>query len=140
MLIRLLPEQVSEAWDVIAPAVAESLPTTVVHSYTAVVNVLEAILAEKAVAWLYYKEGRPACFILTTPYRDPIVHTVNLLIYSMFSFEDLDEDDWQHGLDRLKQYAKFIGAEKVMAYTNQPGVIRLVSKLGADTSYTLIEV
>lgn len=140
MLIRLLPEQVNEAWDVIAPAVAETLPPTIAGSYTAIVNVLEAVLAERAVAWIYYKDGRPACFILTTTHRDPIMHSVNLLIYSMFAFEDLSEDDWQHGLDRLKQYAKFIGAEKVIAFSDQPAVIRMLDRMGAETSFTLIEV
>lgn len=140
MLIRLLPEQVSKAWDVIAPAIAETLPPMLSKSHTAIVNVLEAVMAERANVWIYYKEDRPACVVLTTVQRDPIMHSISLLIYSMYALEDLKAEDWEHGISRLKVYAEFIGADKVITYASNPGVVRMLDRLGADTSFTLIEV
>lgn len=139
LLTRVLPEQVSEAWDFVAPAIADSLPPVIRVSETAMVNVLSAVLEERATVWLYKKEGELAALLLTTLYREPVMHAVHVIIYSIYSFIDLDQADWEYGVDLFQRYAEGIGAQGVIAFSDLPGVVQLAKRIGANTDFHLIQ-
>lgn len=144
MLIRLLPEQASAAWDSLAPAIQMSLPPLQAENPLAMVNLLEAILAERVTVWQYLTDEEPQRtkgLVVTTIYTDPVLYTSHLLIYAIVAFEVASPDEWRGGFETLRTYAAGMNLVSIFAYSKEAGVIRMcVDRLGAIADYALIEM
>ena len=143
MLIHLLPEQVSAAWDAVAPSIAEGLPPAQQASHQTMVGILQAILEDRVAVWAYLSEDEvpmTKAIITTAEYRDPVLHTPSLLIYSFTALESLTVEQWKDGFETLRQYAVGMGVESIIAYTANKAVIQMAtSRLGASAEYVLLE-
>jgi len=141
MLVRLLPEQISSLWDIVKYAVEQSLPPVAYESPDKMNRVLSSLLAGKTQCWASYTRNPEVKFeglVLTKMIYDDVSNTKNLLIYCLYGYEDVDDKSWFSGLNTLSKYAKSKGCAQVMAYTDRPGVVKLVKRLGGDTSFTFI--
>lgn len=140
MLIRLLPEQVSEHWQEIRPAIEGALPPTSVGGRMQ--NVLSEVLTDKLKVWVnfYEKEGKKIFNgVVTTSIIIEIgTGSKSLLIYTVFGYNESSQRDWMDGLATLRKYAKAEECTSIVAYSNIDNVIAMASRLGADTSYRLI--
>ena len=142
MLIRLLPEQVSAAWDAIAPVIAEGLPPMQQASHRTMVRILEAILADRLIVWSYLDEkcGSTKAIVSTAIYRDPVIESSYLLIYSFTSLQDMSVEDWKDGIETLRKYAYGLEVEGMIAYTANKGIIKMAtSRLQASAEFTVLE-
>ena len=137
MLIRLMPEQVSASWEVFRPHILKALPTTVRRDPTIPVAILKAILAEKAIMWAICSDAtgdQINGLILTTHFVDPISDARSLAIYGMFSTIEgvsLRKDDFADALGTIRKFAVAKGFYNIIAFTNEPSVVRLAKQLGA---------
>jgi hypothetical protein len=140
MLTKLLPDQVSKFWDVIKYAVENSLPPTVVDRPDKMNRILSSMLCGNTEVWVSYKQGtyKFEAILVTKFIYDDDSGTKNLLIYSLFSYEHMDESSWIEGKDALIEYAKNTGCSLIIAYSANPQISKMAKMLGADTSFTLI--
>lgn len=142
MLTKLLPEQVSRFWDTIRYAVEQSLPPIAGEHPDKMSRVLAAALADKAHVWASYQRGEDALkfegLAITRILYDDVSDTKNLLIYCMYGYGKVDSKSWKEGFKTLAKYAKGKNCLQIIAYTNLPGVIKLATRLGADTKYTFL--
>lgn len=142
MLIRLLPEQVSSKWDELAPFVEKAIPYETLDKTQIAVNILAAILGDKAQAWVYYSdddEQKPVALVVTTTRHDEVLYTSHLIIYAVSIIqEDASVDLWRPGFATLEQYAKSLGVNSILAFTRIPAIVRICKeRLGAEAGALL---
>jgi hypothetical protein len=142
MLTRLLPDQVSRLWDVIKYAIEQSVPPTSGDAPDKMNRILSSILCGKMDVWVSYVKGDSNKFeglAVTEFLYNEIDGTKNLLLYSMFGYNPVESrKTYIEGLITLMKFAKESRCSKVVAYTIDSGIVALAKRLGADTSYTLI--
>lgn len=135
-LVRLTPEQVSNRWDEIRPELVKALPFG--RQRKAMVEILNNILLEQAVLWVFYINGEPKAVVLTTLQRDPLVPVHSLLIYAFSTLDKLEIKHFSFILDRLKVYARNLKVTHINAFTKPGKWSALVERLDGNTEWDLI--
>ena len=142
MLTRLLPEQISKLWPVIKYAIEQSVPPTTTEKPDKMNRILSSALCGKMDVWASYAKGDENKFeglVVTEFLFNEADGTKNLLLYSMYGYNAVEHRrTYIEGLITLMKYAKEKGCSKIVAYTIDSGVVALAKRIGADTSYTLI--
>lgn len=137
MLLKVLPEQVSKEWEAIWPAIQSTLPYEVPPA--GVTKALEAFMSELLQCW-FVVEGDEICAICTTTiFSDPCGRR-SLLIYSLFGYKPMQTEKWRDAMGDLKKWASAKKCEDIIAYTQNPAIIRLVNQMGGDTSTAMVTI
>ena len=145
MLTRLMPDQISEHWDLISPAIERSLPPIASGSHDRMNKILMSLLGSKSQCWMSYEiEGdgkrRVEGVMVTRIINDYISDCRSLLIYSLYSFAKIDRRTWIAGLKAITKYAISRDCDNIIAYTAVPFLIEMAKKLGGDTRYTFVSI
>ena len=143
MLVRLIPEQISQFWDMIKYALENSPPISIeVRDENWINSMLTQSMNGSIEIWAYYdKDGdsvRFKGFVITSFEIDKFVKQKSLLIYYVFTFRDIGMDAWIEGLKTLKKYAKSRRCSRVLAYSNVQNIINISKRLGGDVDTTFI--
>ena len=142
MLTKLLPDQVSQHWDVIKYAIEESLPPVVGDNPDKMNNILMSILTDKTQCWASYvrdeSETRFEGIVLTRILYDDASDTKSLLIYCLYGYEKVDKESWLGGIKALSKFALSRGCVQVVAYTAHDYIVNISKSLGADSAYTFV--
>lgn len=121
MLIKYLPEQVSDNWNILAPYIASSLPPITSRSLDGMSNVLRSILFGDLTLWIYFdgkNEDAKAIYVVTTiPIVERVTLERSLLIYSFTGVRDVQPEHWAEGLKTLRKEAKGKDCNSIIAYT-----------------------
>lgn len=136
MLVRLLPGQVSDNWELIKHVIKETVPPTFDESPDKINNILEALLIGQMVCWASMrKDGTMEGILITTLLEDKFSKTRNLLVYCIYSFEHKStEMSWEEGISKLVRVALSMRCTKIVGYTENPSIIRYVEGLGGNTN------
>ena len=144
MLTKLLPDQISKFWDIIRYAIEESLPPVAGESPDKMKKILTSLLCGKSECWASYEKTEEIrkleAIVVTRISYDDVSDTRSLLIYSLYSYEGMSQASWKSGLTSLVKYARSKKCERIIAYTEVPGIIELVNRLGGETKYTFISI
>ena len=138
MLVKLLPANIAEYWDIIKYAAENSLPPIVWENQNTMNNILESLLSDRMQCWVSYKEEGHKIdgVVITTVSEDLASGSKNLLIYCLYAFGDTDKDTWVEGWTALSKYGKSLGCHRMVAYTEEPKMVQITWKLGGDARYT----
>lgn len=138
MLIKLLPNQVSENWEPIKTAILKSLPPG--SESTKTEQILQSFLNEEIQCWFYYDKNEILRSILTTYIiDDKITGDKNLFIFTLFGI-DISKSDWLWGLKTLVKYAKGQNCNSILAYTKVQSIIDFTKKVGGNSDFTLLNL
>lgn len=140
-LIQLTPEQIADKWDQVSVAIAASLPPTVADSSNVMKTLLTSLLAGDMHCWVGVDEGKIVVVATTYILVDPIVRTKNLVLYTIYSPSNrqIPYGLWQEGLRVLQRFAKLNECDRLLAYTNVPGLVRLATNgLKGKAEYTIL--
>ena len=145
MIAKLLPDQVAKFWDVIKYALQNSFPPIAGKSEQRINRVLSQLLSEKAQCWISYKiEDNVRTIVaitITTHVYDSLSNAKNLLIYCLYSYGDvIDDDSWKEGLKTLVMFAAETRSDNLIAYSSNKIIIDAINKLGGDTSISFISL
>ena len=143
VLVQLSLDQVAKLWDVIRYSVEESLPPTVGESPDRMNNILANLLSSAMQCWISYNRSNSNKFegvVVTEIILDRVDRSKALLIYSLYGYEIASRGSWLEGYTALSKWARSEGCSKIIGYTNNERVIRVVKGLGGDTDYTFISV
>ena len=144
MLVKLLPDQVSDHWDEISLAIRQALPPFVANSDRSMVNILKAILGGDMHCWILYSSddtGESIYAVMTTKVEiDEISGTKCLLIYSAYANKPLVNHLVTSGFETLKKFASSERCFKIIAYTNIPKMGQLWESLGGVAETRLLEL
>jgi hypothetical protein len=142
MLTKLMPDQVSNFWDVIKYAIEESLPPIVGEHPDKMNRILSSILCGKTDCWASYRKDKDNIIFeavcLTRFIYDDASCTRNLLIYCLYGYEKTVEKSWSEAFLALAKYAKFHKCNEIVSYTDVPYMIDKAKAFGGDTRYTFV--
>ncbi len=140
-LIKLLPEQIAEHWEMLRYAISESLPPIASETPEKMNNILRHLLMGGLQCWITSEKEVPEYIraVVTTRFAtDDITQTKTLLIYSLYSFAPLSEADTDAMYKPLTQYAKANGCNRVIAYAIDDNVVGIAEKYGMVPRYQLL--
>ena len=137
MLVRLLPDQISDNWELIKHAIKESVPPTHNESPEKINNIFESLLLESMACWASIKKREEGTYLegilITTVLEDKFSKTRNLLVYCIYSFTNQSTDlSWEQGLCQLIKYGRSLKCDKLVGYTRNENLIRYAERIGAD--------
>ena len=138
-LTRLLPEQTAKLWPEIKPVVFKALPPTATETRDGMLSILSSFITGRLHCWIITNDETNAITgILTTAViPEPITNQRSLLIYTISTVDGGELRAVIRDFQRLVEFAKSVGCEKIMAYTANPRVSSLMKRLGWDVSFTL---
>ncbi len=142
MLIRLFPEQVSNHWDVVKPAIKNSL-----HFACESVDmneVLTSLLNGSMQCWVSSRKSNGSNVlegvVTTMISKDLFGEDKSLLIYSLFGYDMANREAWKGALKALITFAKASGCNRIIAYTNVSSLIKLVEGLGGSADQRFVSI
>lgn len=142
MLTRLLPEQISNFWDIIKFAVEQSLPPIVSEHPDKMNRILSAALCGKVEVWASYNKSDEGNkfegIVLTKMIYDDASNTRNLLIYCLYGYNDVDNKSWLGALKSIVKYANSKGCTQIIAYSDSPYIVNVAKQLGGEAIYTFL--
>ena len=142
MLTKLLPDQISNFWDIIKYSVEESLPPIVGDHPDRLNRILSSLLCGKSECWASYNRQDSGTkfegIVLTKMLYDDASDTRNLLIYCLYGYEDVNKESWLDGIKALAKYAKSKKCNQIIAYTEYDYIINIVKSLGGEAKFTFI--
>lgn len=148
MLIKLEPEQINAWWEVLAPMVAEALPPQVENSVRGMTNILTAALLEDCQFWGYYKDYEKSdektsadmhALVVTSINIQPLVKVPYLEIFALYGNSNIRPQDIAEGMGTLRMYAEKKGCQKIIAYTANPALVRLLESHNWKSNFKVIE-
>lgn len=139
MLIKLEPEQVSDIWETIKFAIENALPPMVMSNPESMNNILLALMDKRLICWSYQDDIVEA--VLTTQIVEDFASGQrNLLIYSAYTFKNLEDSDRKIIFEILKKYARKYKCGNITAYTTLLPMIRLAKRFGGESDYRFISI
>lgn len=142
MLIRLYPEQVSEQWDVIKPAIEASLPVNAIRTEEGMNNILDHILANRMQCWLIAEKQRDEdvyALLLTYTLLDPIGAS-SVFIYALYGYRPVPMEMWISSFKQLQGWARKNNCVNIIAFTDNQKVVNLVRNLGGNANQVLVSL
>lgn len=143
MLIRLVPEQIGEGWDVVRPLLAAALPPTLGIRSEAMGNILKAFLTEEAQLWVYYRSGEvgpPLGVVMSAVMTDPVSISKYLLIYTATVIGNVSDSDYEEALDTLRGFADGNGCGDVLAYVEDDRFVERLRRVGGVKISNLVRL
>jgi hypothetical protein len=137
MLVKLMPEQISDQWELVREVIVGSRPHDLIKYDTN--SVLEELLLGVKDCWASVNgKGVPEGMVITE------VSSFNghkqLFIFALYTFENVSEDSWLKGAGTLVKYAQSKGCKGIAAYSNVDSVIKFTERLGGDASQRFIYI
>lgn len=145
-MLRLTPEQISEAWDVIRPHMAGALPPTLGVDSTAMTNVLTSLLKEESQLWAYYgglesqQRGAPLGIIMTAIVNEPVAKNRYLLIYVARTIRASKIEHYEEALNTLRTFAEKKGCSQILAYVENDAYVRKLESVGGVKVSNLVRL
>lgn len=141
MLIKLLPEQVSKNWDIVAPVIAAGLHPTTAASRIGMSHILRSILMERLICWVYETDGQFRACVTTYSRNDDITLERSMLIYSIASIRPLNRDMFRNMWGTLVEHAKADKCVKVVGFVADQRLVKFYQhEFNAKADFNLVEV
>ena len=140
MLVKMYPEQVAKSWDILSYGIQQTLPPITYQSPKRMEKILESLLSEELVLWLGVDDdNKVQGLIVTSIVYEKNSDVKDLLIYSLYGFNNIPYRMIIEGMDTLKVYANSIGCKRITAYSNVKSIIKLMKKFGS-AEYTYLSI
>ena len=141
-LLKMLPEQVSNNWDFLAPYLELSMPPMVMQRRARMANVLRAVLVEDLIVWGFWDKDKNLKYVLSTVVQTDKVSLVkDLLIYSFTSVDgQIGLHHLKIGIEILQKYAKNLDCLSILAYVDEPTIKAALERMGGKSNFNLIQI
>jgi hypothetical protein len=136
MLTKLLPDQISKWWEIIWPTIEASLPPTAGSDIAISRNILSSLLSDNMQCWVDYVRDENKVMIkgigTTTFVYDLCTNAKFLLIYTAYAVEKTSSEEWIEGYNTIVNFAKKSNCERIVAYTQNPKIVKNGQSAGAE--------
>ena len=139
MVIRLLPVQISNHWEVIKCAIEDSLPPIAGESPEKMNRILMNLLDGKMQCWVRVDEDKKInLIVVTTISEDFCSGTKTLLLYCAFGYGSGHKVMWKELYDTFYKFGQSRGCDRCIAYSDNEYLIKILEYLGGDARYRMI--
>jgi hypothetical protein len=135
MLVKLLPEQCQDHWPMIKNSLLKALPPTFKKTSDTYTSLLEGLKCGDVHAWASTQAGDVKALVVTQVMEEQHSKRKQLLIYSLAGYDSLTEEMYKEGYEALSAFAREIGCDSIVAYTDVQRLVRLVRNYGARVRY-----
>lgn len=139
MLIRFTPEQVTKFWYAIEAGLASALPPGVGNDPEKMNNLLASVLVGKTDCWISYERNKEGTAVVNGAVLTQIMidetGTRNLLMYAAYGIPTYVVSKWKEGYEVLKKWALASRCSNIVAYTDNPEICDIVTRLGGNASW-----
>jgi len=133
MLVKLTPDQVASYWSELKPAIEAALPPIAsVKAEGRMNNILAALLADNMQCWVFRRDGVILGVGTTVIREDMSSGGRDLLLYSLYAMPGTTREDWLLAFETIKKWATVQGCERYVGYTQNPEMVKLLEKFGAE--------
>jgi hypothetical protein len=143
-LLKLLPDQVAKYWELLSPMVESTLPPIVGKDVGRMNSILESIMSGNMDMLQFYdiEEDKVSVkgFAVVSDMITVDWTEKQLLVYSVYGYENLSKRIIVDGFQLLMEYAAGQGCSSLVAYTNLDGLVKYVKRLGGSADYTFIRM
>jgi len=142
MLVKLLSDQIANYWNVIRYAIEQALPPIANEEYNKMNRILESLLNGSMDCWVSVdEENKKIEGVMVTTFSEDYCSGVrNLLVYSVFGYNEISNKSWSEGFETISKWAKHNGCYRIIAYTDVERIKEVVKSLGGEARYTLISI
>lgn len=141
MLIRLVPEEVNDRWDVLRPILRHSLSPVVEAGQVTMERILVAVLKEALDVWMLYGAGGKASGVITTAMsEDGITGERTMLVYSFNLYHKVGRGVYEAAVETLRRWAESKDCQWVSWYTENESMERLGRFLGYEERAKLMSM
>lgn len=121
-------------------AIVQALPPAERLDETLRANITGALVDGRIQVWGILgldeeKTWRPVGFITTSLRMDDMTGKNTLLVYTMFSYAVIEDKAYKLFVDTLRSYAETQNCGKMVCYTNNARIIRMLRGLGWNTDF-----
>jgi len=136
----LAPGDYRKMWNVIRYGLLQSVPPTAGGGLDSLRKVLVQLLTGKAQVWLLYKKKaeRMQLMLLTYQDQDPLTGAKFLIIYAVYGYSAVTNEEWFAVSDRLERFAKQEKCGRIIAFTAAKRITELAKSTGFADQYHLI--
>ncbi len=139
-IYKLRPDEVMRYWCIIEMAIREAHVPTVQPGENEITKLQEDLVNDNdAEVWIGTNDQGLPCAVAVVVILTQPTGEKNALIFALYGIENLTIQlfgIWAIGF--LKHFQRR-GMTKLIAYTNQSGVVALATRLGAHADFTLLE-
>jgi len=135
-LYKVHPRVLKKIWPTVRLVMIESSPATMKPTPESLRLLLSHLVSGTALMWVVAEvetNNILGCAI-TVLEKDRLSGTSYVNIYAIYAFEDLSPALLKRSYEALEQYARSVGASRIIGYTNQQGVADLARYTGFDVS------
>jgi hypothetical protein len=136
-----MPDQVARYWDFFKEGFKASLPPIAGDTEEHLNSVLEYVLAGGIVVWLSYTKKdtiQASGFICTQVIVDEVSKSKMLLLYAVYAPNGAPDNEWLEGIAALGEFGRSLGCEKIVAYTDNPAVIKRAEMVNGNTDWRFL--
>lgn len=138
-----MPEQIASNWDFLKRQVVDGGPLESQKGENRYNNILNSLLLGDMQCWVETElDGKGfhiQAVVLTQVLTNDCAGVKNLIIYSLIGIEDLfNAEKWRNALLTLAQFARKHSCQHIVAYSDNPRVIKMAEKLKANASQRLL--
>mgnify|MGYP000856885733 CR=1 FL=1 len=138
MLVRILPVQTSDYWDLIKGDIAASMPPIADWGPYDPNQVLYALMVGAMHLWVFTdKEQTPKGFITTSILKD-VSGVGTLMIYNVIVVKNDAKGDWEADYKTLKDFALSRGCAKIGAFVANRKILDLLEAQDFDTRFVFV--
>jgi len=144
MLVKLTARQISEWWPVVKECLERTLPPFTYASPERFANILEQLLQGGMQCWIVQRFDdsaqtvAPEGFVVTTISIDECSGVKNLLLYAVWSFGLVSDEEYRNGWQTLVTFARASGCHRIVTYTDQKRVVQQFQMLGGEAKYAFL--
>jgi len=147
MLVKLMPEQVAEYWEVISPYIEDTLPPINSQNGT-MTSILSSILMGTMDCWSIVERHSMDDieditiygYVTTTVQSDECSEHKSLLIYSLFTDKTIPVRMIKDGIQTLLKEAKHKGCHNLSAYTEEESILSFTKRFMKASSMEYITI
>lgn len=133
-------EDISKQWDVIRFTIEQSSPPIAIAAPETMNNTLKALMTGRLRCWVMLR-GEKLLAMATTMFTiDDVSRIKDLMLYTLFGFSFVSEEEWQYGAGKLREYARDNKCHRIVAYTCVKRLLSLAEALGGNTNYTFVSL
>jgi hypothetical protein len=146
MLVKLMPDQIAENWELFSRSLSLGLPPGMSASPERMNDLLTSLLSGIAILWAGHsydkKEDKSTVhtIIMTTVIVDPISDMKSLYIYAAVALHVMEMQEYVDMYNLINRYAKASGCERIITYTSNERLAEVLKKYDALTDFRFVSL
>ena len=139
MIIKLMPDQISQLWDSIRYGVINAVAPIVDPNPDNMQDILCQLLRQDMQCWCVIEEDKKILgYIVTSITVDTNTKFRSLMIYSLFLYKGIDDDMWADAYAAIEKFAEVNKCTRLIAYSANDRAIEIAKKFDFNSDYTYL--